>query len=208
MSNTAPIGPPTSLRRLDTPGATRLRELAATFEELQTVLRCCERLITELEPGGKPDDAPVDDLLVEAVWTLALLCYARSFTTGTSGPILDENDLSTVHPNSNVLEWHKVLLMLREHHAHATSDPREAFSVGVGQNPDGSASAVGISSVRSALVDAATVRQTGAIAYALCALVDKRIAEQQQAVFNGVQQLTPAELNKLSELEVLAPSAG
>ncbi len=199
MPNTAPTRPPTSLRRLETPGATQLAVLAETFEELQTVLRCCERLMTELEGD------PVDEVVVEAVWTLALLAYARSFSARPSGAVLDENDLIQTHPDSNVLEWHHVLLRLRDHHAHEFSDPRETFSVGVAQNADGTPSAVGISSVRTAQVDAVTVRQTGAIAYALCTLVDKRIAEQQQAVFAETENIPVDELNKLTELEVVTP---
>ena len=44
---------PAAVRRLDTPDAQALADLAAIFEDLQTVLRCCERLVSELasEPG-------------------------------------------------------------------------------------------------------------------------------------------------------------
>jgi hypothetical protein len=199
MPNTAPPSPPTALRRLGNPAAVKLTELAETFEDLQTVLRCCERLMTELERD------PVDELVVEAVWTLALLAYGRSFAPRSSDAVLDESDLTSTHPDSNVLDWHHVLLRLRDHHAHVSANPRETFSVGVAQAPDGSPTAVGISSVHGAQVDALTVRQTGAISYALAGLVDRRIAEQQEAVFAAVQDVPVAELNKLTELEVSAP---
>ena len=66
--------PPAVVRRLDDPAAAALAELVEVFEDLQTVLRCCERLVTELAAEGEPD--PV---VVEAVWTTALLSYARCF---------------------------------------------------------------------------------------------------------------------------------
>ncbi len=189
---------PSLLRRLGTPSATKLAELAETFDELQTVLRCCERLIAELErSSGEPDE-----IVIEAGWTLALLCYARSFSSGAQ---LTGSDLTATQPDSNVLTWHGVLLELRERQAGTTSNPRETFSVGVAQDADGAASAVGISSVRRPDVDEFTVRQTGAIAYALCALLDERISAQQEIVFSEAKELSAAQLNALTELEVVAP---
>ena len=40
--------PPVVVRRLDSENASLLRDLVETFEELQMVLRCCERLVSEL----------------------------------------------------------------------------------------------------------------------------------------------------------------
>ena len=74
-----------------------------------------------------------------------------------------------------MLEWHKVLLELRDHYADPAVNPRERFTVGVTQDASGPPSGVAITSVRQPLVDDLTVRQTGAIAYALSGLVDGRI---------------------------------
>ena len=56
--------------QLGTPAAAALADLAATFEELQTVLGCCERLVASPAP---------DELVAEALWTTALLSYTRCF---------------------------------------------------------------------------------------------------------------------------------
>src|SRR3712207_7458889 len=53
---------------------TTLFRSAGIFEDLQHVLRCCEHLVGAL---ARPD---ADGALVEALWTGALLAYARCFS--------------------------------------------------------------------------------------------------------------------------------
>jgi hypothetical protein len=192
---------PKALRRLDSPGANALAELVGTFEELQTVLRCCERLVTALAA----DDGVPDDVLVEAVWTMALLSYARCFSAGEAGTALTEDDITAANAHGDALEWHRVLLQLRDHYADPVVNPRERYSVGVAQDPDGAPSGVAITSVRQPLVDDLTVRQTGAIAYALSALVDQRITGQQEKVFAEVKDTPKSILDKLPQIEVVEP---
>jgi len=201
MMNAFPTAPPDALRLLDTASASELAELMATFEDLQTVLRCCERLVTELADGdGKPDE-----VLVEALWTVALLSYARCFSAGETGTALTEGDLTATQPYGDPLSWHKVLLQLRDHYADPTTNPRERFSVGVAQDPNGEVKGVGVTSARQPLVDNLTVRQTGAIAFALSGLVNNRISAQQEKVFGEVEHTPRADLDKLARLEVAQP---
>ena len=192
---------PAVLRRLDSASATALAALVETFEELQTVLRCCELLVAELESPGGPD--PV---LVEAVWTTALLSYARCFSAGPSGVALGEDDLSTAQPGGEVLEWHRLLLQLRDHYAAPTESPRERFSVAVAQDAQGAASGVAITSDRQPLVDDVTVRQTGAVAYALRGQLNARIESQQGLVSAELQGVPRADLDKLEQISVAVPA--
>ena len=198
MTQSTPTVPPSELRRLDSPGATALAELIARFEDLQTVLRCCERLVTEL---GAKDSEP-DDVVIEAVWTVALLSYGRCFSADGAGPALTEDDITATQSAGDVLTWHRVLLQLRDHYADPSANPREQFSVGVAQDTNGAASGVAITSVRQPLVDDLTVRQTGAMAFGLSALVNDRIAAQQAKLFDEVKQTPKAALDKLIRLEV------
>ena len=198
MTNSVPTTPPTALRLLDTASASALVELLATFEDLQTVLRCCERLVSELADG----DGEPDDILVEAVWTVALLSYARCFSAGEAGPALTENDLTMTQSHGDVLDWHEILLQLRDHYADPTANPRERFSVGVAQDPNGAANGVAVTSARQPLVDDLTVRQTGAIAFALSGLVNDRITAQQEKVFGEVKHTPKADLDKLARLDI------
>ncbi len=201
MTNGTPTAPLRALRHLDTPAASALAELNATFEELQTVLRCCERLVAELGATGTEPE----DVVVEALWTTALLSYARCFSAGGSGRALSEDDLTATQLAGDVLDWHRVLLTLRDHYTDPTTNPRERFSVGVAQDPNGAANGIAITSARQPLVDELTVRQTGAITFALSRLVDDRIAAQQEALFGEVKHLSEADLDKLGRLDVTEP---
>ena len=59
---------PAVVRRLDSTTAMAMADLAAIFEDLQTTLRCCERLVSELAS----DEAEPDGLTLEAFWTTAV----------------------------------------------------------------------------------------------------------------------------------------
>jgi len=187
---------PLAVRRLDTPTALAVADLAAIFEDLQTVLGCCERLVTEL---GK--DEP-DGLAVEALWTTAVLSYARCFATRARDTGLTSDDVTATGLGGDVLGWHGVLQQLRGHQADPLVNPRERFSVGVSQGADGTASGIAVASTRQPPVDELTVRQTGAIAYALSGLVDARITAQQAAVSAEAGALTKEQLDALPLVEV------
>ena len=159
--------------------------------------------MTEIKASEEPDE-----VVIEAVWTMALLCYARCFSTGASGAALGEADLKAAQPDGDVLEWHKVLLQLRDHYADPVTNPRERFTVAVTQGADGAASGVAITSARQPLVDDLTVRQTGAIAFALSGIVNKRIEVQQQTVFDELKTVSKADLEKLDTLEVVQSTSG
>ena len=197
MTDGAPTSPPAEVRLLDTPGAATLADLAAMFEDLQTVLRSCEHLVSALAAEGTPDD-----LVIEGVWTVALLSYARCFTGANA---LGEDDLTAAVASKEAVEWHRVLLELRAHHADPETNPREQFSVGVALDPDGAADGIAITSARQPLVDDLTVRQTGAIAYGLSALVNDRIVAQQQRVLDELKDTPKATLEALPRLEVIQP---
>ncbi|HEY6746556.1 MAG TPA: hypothetical protein VI357_12670 [Mycobacteriales bacterium] len=189
----APGTAPTVVRTLGTPAAAALADLAATFDDLQAVLGCCERLVAS---------PPPDDLVTEALWTTALLSYARCFAAGPRGMGLTVEDVTGTDLEGEVTDWHDLLLRMRDHFADPAVDPRERFSVGVSRNPDGTAAGIAVTSVRQPQVDEVTVRQTGALAYALLRLVDERIGEQQQRVFDAAGAMTALQLDRLPEVEV------
>ncbi|MBA3522966.1 MAG: hypothetical protein H0T85_00095 [Geodermatophilaceae bacterium] len=173
-----------------------MADLAALFDDLQCSLACCERLIAEL-------DGPADAVALEAFWTTAVISYGRCFSPGKRGVGLTEDDITATKLEGDVLGWHKALLQIRDLYA-GKVNPREAFTVGAAPNDFGKAEGVALSSMRRPPVDDISVRQTGAIAYALCGIIDARIAEQQQVVFTAAAALRKAELAKLPVLEVVS----
>lgn len=198
MIDTVPASPTAALRLLDTEIAATLFHLSAVHEDLQTVLRCCERLVSTL----KLVEDPPDDILIEAVWTTALLSYSRCFTSGHPGATLSEGDLAATKLKGDVLGWHNVLLKLREHYASPIVNPRELFSVGVAQDKDGAASLIAITGARQPLVEDLAIRQTGAIALALSDMVNGRIAAEQEKVFGQLKDTPKAELDLLPLLDL------
>ena len=184
------------VRRLDSAGAADLVALVEVFDELQVVLQCCERLVADLAA-----DAESDPIVLEAVWTTALLCYARCFASDSRAPVLTEQDLTGIHPEGDVLGWHHALLSLRDHYAHRTDNPRERVSVGVAL-ANGAAGGVAITASRQPQFDDVIVRQTGAIAFGLSGLVNDRIEALQKQVFSDVRDTPAAELEKLVAIDV------
>ena len=198
----AALLPPSTVRRLTSPAALALTDLAGMFEDLQTALRCCERLIDLLPEAASHPGAEPDDLALEAYWTTAVLSYARCFAIGDRGTGLTEDDVTATGLKGDPLGWHHVLMQLRGRYADPVRNPRESFSVGASQDAAGHAAGIAVASARQPLLDEVSVRQTGALAYALSGLVDKRVVEQQQVVYKAVAAMARPGLDRLPLLHL------
>jgi hypothetical protein len=185
-----------AVRELTSPAARRLAELAATFDDLQFVLGCGERLLRELARGEEQD--PV---LVEALWAAALNAYARCFRRGEHAGVTVD-DLAETGLRGDVVQFHEMLGRLRDFLVAKAANPRETFSVGVSRAANGPAEGIVVTSLPHPRVDEATVRQTGRIAFELGRLVDRRIQDQQRTVFDEVEHLPAAQLDRLRPLAV------
>jgi hypothetical protein len=181
---------PSAVRRLDNPTAAELAGLAAVFEDLQYVLRCCEHLVAAVGGRGEPESA-----LVEALWTGALVGYARCFSPRAA--VLTEADVAALALEGEVPQFHGMLMKLRDHLASRHVNPREVLTVGAAQADDGAAAGVAVVSSPQPLVDEATVRMVGRLAYGLSGLVDARMQECQNRVLGAARALSPAELARL-----------
>jgi hypothetical protein len=186
---------PRTVRRLDVPAATDLAGLAAVFEDLQYVLRCCEHLVAALGAPGEPDAA-----LVEALWTGALVGYVRCFSP--RGSALTDADLDELELEGEVSQAHAVLKKLRDHVASRHVNPRETVTIGAAQANDGRPTGVAVVSAPLPLVDETTVRTLGRLAYSLSGLVDARMQECQRRVLGEAAALSPAELSALPVVHI------
>lgn len=187
---------PDVVRKLDAPAAGALADLAAVFDDLQAVLRCCERLVAALAVP-----AP-DELTLETLWTTTLLSYARCFAPGPHGMGLTTEDVAATELEGEVADWHGLLLRMRDHFADPAVNPRERFAIGVSLDAAGGPAGIAVTSTPQPQVDDVTVRQTGALAYALMRRVDTRIEEHQKTVFAAAGALGPAALAALPEVTV------
>lgn len=187
---------PSAVRRLDTPEAGELAALAAVFEDLQYVLRCCEHLVTALSgPDSGPVRVDTDTSLVEALWTGALIGYVRCFS-GRAG-VLTDSDLDALQLDGDVGEFHSMVKKLRDHYASRHVNPRESFTIGAAQANDGRPTGIAVVSTPRPIVDDTTVRLLGRVAYGLSGLVDARMQETQNRALGSAAAMTPVVLSRL-----------
>src|ERR1700688_2230146 len=86
---------------LDTPSARILADQASIIEDLQFVMDCCKRLLTEL---AKPQEDR-DGVVPQALWSAALTGYARCFSEGRrSGLTID--DVQNLPLQGAVMKFH------------------------------------------------------------------------------------------------------
>lgn len=201
MTHAPSDSPVRDLRRLFAPGAVTLVNLSAAHEDLQTVLHCCEKLVSALESTADPRD----HLQIEALWTTALISYARPFSSSDKDTCLTPEDVTGTELKGELLDWHNALLKLREHYTSTHTNPRELFSAGVSLNPEGTAIGIALTGARQPLVEDLAVRQTGAVALALSDLLNDRITAQLEKVFDEWKNKSKADLDLLPRLEVLVP---
>lgn len=179
---------PASVRRMGGPESEELTRLAAVFEDLQYVLQCCEHLVSTLAQNPDP-------VLVEALWTGALVGYVRCFSGRTE--VLKDSDVAELKMEGQVTEFHGLMKKLRDHYASRHVNPRETFTVGVAQNNAGAPTGVAVVSATQPTVDDTAVRQLGRIAYGLSGLVDARMQEAQATVLTAASAMNPAQLSSL-----------
>ncbi|HEX4724021.1 MAG TPA: hypothetical protein VH333_16000 [Pseudonocardiaceae bacterium] len=189
---------PATVRHIDTPAAKALADLGAMLDDLQTVLFCCQRLLTELDPAT----GPPDELVVESVWTTTLLSYGRCFTDAGRGMALTEDDVTATSLRGDVLNWHQLLRRLGKHWASPAHNPRERLSVAAAVADDGTATGIAITSLRQPAPDDRTVRQTGALAYELSQVVERRMSEQQERVLTAAKAMSADRLGRLPLIDI------
>ena len=195
-TNGATAAAPSTVRRLDGEEAAELAGLAAVFEDLQYVLRCCEHLVTALNsPETGPVRVDTDTALVEALWSGALIGYVRCFSGRAA--VLSDTDLAELGLDGDVGEFHSMIKKLRDHYASRHVNPRESFTIGAAQANDGRPTGVAVISTPRPIVDDTTVRLLGRVAYALSGLVDARMQAAQNRVLGAAGQLTPMEPSRL-----------
>jgi len=194
---------PEAVRRLDGDEATELAALAGVFDDLQYALRCCEHLVGALARPAV-DNGGGDAALVEALWTGALVAYARCFSGRTK--ILADADLAELKLDGDVAGFHRALLRLRDHYASRHANPRETYTIGVAQKNNGTAAGVAVIGAPQPGVDDTTVRQLGRLAYGLSGLVDARMQAAQQRVHLVAQGLDARRLAALPLVDVTVPA--
>jgi len=189
---------------LDVPSAQLLADQTAVIQDLQFVMESCRRLLDEL---GRPE-AERDAVVPLALWSAALVSYARCFSSGQRFG-LTTDDLTALPLQGEVVKFHTWVIEERNHHTRHSADPFEVARVGVALAPAQEArrrvTGITVLATRHVLVDATGVRQLGALASELARQTADRARAQQDVVLADAQKLNLDHLYGLPALPILSP---
>ena len=190
---------------LDMPSAHVLADQASTIQDLQFVMDCCKRLLTELAKPGEERDPVVP----QALWSSALVAYARCFGKGGRSGLATE-DVRNLPLQGAVMKFHKWVIEERNKLTVHPANPFEGAKVGVALSPPGRAEqrveGVAIFSANRVLIDAIGVRQLGGLASELAKQTAEKATEQQDLVLADAQQLNIDRLYRLPPLRMGPPA--
>ena len=190
---------------IEGPDAVALAESAAVIGDLQFVMECCKRLLTELNVP----DADRDPLVPQALWSAALTGYARCFGKG-SRPGLTLDDVRRLPLEGEVVKYHQWLLSERGRLAARATSPFDEVRIGAVLSPrhapDRKLRGIAILPVSHVLVDETGVRQLGGLAAELAKQAADRAREQQDTVLAEARRQDLAALDRLPLLRMLTPA--
>ncbi len=117
---------PTAL--LEGPRAKALADLGAVAQDLKFVMRCCTKLAREMR------EDPDDSVLLQALFTAAVITYARCFNSGKRGG-LNDSDLTKLGLEGDPRGFHRQVMDMRSKHIAHSANPFEMTSVGAVLSP-------------------------------------------------------------------------
>lgn len=191
---------------LETPSARVLADQASVISDLEFVMDCCKRLLTELAAP----EADRDGAVPLALWSSAVVAYARCFgPDGQSG--LTAQDVENLPLQGAVVKFHQWLLVERDKLTGHPADPFEAAKVGAALTPAGRpqrrVEGIAVFATSRVLIDATGVRQLGGMASELAKQTATKARKQQDAVLTDAQQMDFERLQELPPL-LTEPNAG
>jgi hypothetical protein len=190
---------------LELPSAQLLADQIATIKDLQFVMECCKRLLSELV---KPEEEQ-DPVAPQALWSAALTAYDRSFARGKKFG-LTTDDVKALPLEGQVVKFHEWVVNERNVIGRHPTNPFDEARVGaVLSDPNrGDREVRGITVLTAShiLVDGAGVRQLGALASELAKQTAEKAQKQENTVLADTQQLGLDKLYTMTPLPVGAPT--
>ena len=173
---------------IDVPSAHVLADQASIIAELQFVMDCCKRLLTEL---AKPEEER-DQLMPLALWSSAVLAYGRCFSKGRRFALANE-DVRDLPLHGEVMKFHQWVLEERDKLAARAANPAEGAKVGAALSPpeqrDRRVEGIVIFASSHVVINDVGVRQLGGLASELAKQTAEKAQEQQDVVLKDAQRL-------------------
>jgi len=189
---------------LDMPSARVLADQAGIIQDLQFVMDCCKRLLNEL---AKPEDDR-DPLMPLALWSSAVMAYARCFGKGKRFGLTTE-DVKNLPLHGAVMKFHQWVLEERDKLTAHAPDPAAKAKVGAALSPsdqeDRRVEGIVIYAASHVVVEDVGVRQLGGLASELAKQTAEKAQEQQDIVLKDAQQLNLDSLYELPSLGTWPP---
>jgi hypothetical protein len=189
---------------IDVPSAQVLADQASIISELQFVMDCCKRLLTELD---KPEEER-DQLMPLALWASAVLAYGRCFSKGKRFALAND-DVKNLPLHGAVMNFHQWVLEERDKLAARAANPAEGAKVGAALSPpeqkDRRVEGIVIFASSHEVVNDVGVRQLGGLASELAKLTADKAQEQQDVVLKDAQQLNLDSLYQLTPIGTWPP---
>jgi len=192
---------------LDLPSAQVLADQISTIQDLQFVMECCKRLLTELVT---PEDER-DPVVPQALWSAALTAYDRCFSKGKRFG-LTADDVRSLPLEGQVMKFHNWTVDERNKLARHPANPYDAARVGTVLSPPGQperhVQGITVLSASHILVDGAGVRQLGALASELARQTAGKAQKQESTVLAEARNIGLDTLYAMPPLPVGAPGDG
>jgi hypothetical protein len=192
---------------LDTPSAQVLADQASVIQDLQFVMDCCKRLLAEL---GRPEGER-DGVVPQALWSSALVAYARCFGGGRPSGLTVE-DVQSLPLQGAVTKFHEWVIAERERFTAFPADPFAESKIGAALSRAGQGErrveGIAIFATSHVLIDATGVQQLGGLASELAKQTAVKARKQEGTVLADAQQLDIASLYEAPPLLSQQPPAG
>ena len=191
---------------LDVPSAYILADQAAIIQDLQFVMDCCKRLLTEL---AKPEEDR-DTILPLAIWSSAVVAYTRCFGKGKRFG-LTTDDVQKLPLHGAVMKFHKWIIeernKLTAHSANPFEVAKVAAALSLPEEKERRVEGIVIFATSHIVIDDVGVRQLGGLASELAKQTAEKAQEQQDVVLSDAQQLNMDSLYKLPPLRTWPPGS-
>jgi hypothetical protein len=190
---------------LDVPSARVLADQATIIQDLQFVMDCCKRLLTELEKPEQDRDA----VMPLALWSSAVMAYGRCFGKGKQFGLTKE-DVRSLPLHGAVMKFHTWLMEERDKLTAHAPDPSQAARVGAALSPpeqkDRRVEGIVIFAASHVVINDVGVRQLGGLASELAKQTAEKAQDQQDVVLKDAQQLNLDSLSQLPQLGTWPPA--
>ncbi len=185
---------------VDFPEAKRLADLASILRDLQVTVETCKRVVDLLE-SEKPDS-----IVIEGLWSAALVRYMRCFVFGKRYGLTEEVFEGLKGDPIGAHRWYK---NMRDKHIAHSVNPYEQVRVGIVLSPEESKEqrVLGVSTLAGSYIhpDKKGVEQLGMLATMLIKTVGRLGKECENQVLDIAKNLPIDQLYNRATSKFVAP---